>query len=157
MQVVRTSIHERRNVATKESSNCRVSAFQFETGAISAPTENGYGLDTISSSRTLSDCHHIDCPIGRDGEIGRRSGLKIRRPERVVGVQVPLPAPSNRIRARSSPWIPLIQKEWMSAAPGRFLLIGTSSISAPGTLRAFRHRDVPGRGSGGRARGRSFR
>jgi hypothetical protein len=29
----------------------------------------------------------------RDGETGRRSGLKIRRPERVVGVQVPLPAP----------------------------------------------------------------
>ena len=31
----------------------------------------------------------------RDGEIGRRSGLKIRRPERVVGVQVPLPAPAK--------------------------------------------------------------
>ncbi len=31
----------------------------------------------------------------RDGETGRRSGLKIRRPERVVGVRVPLPAPSK--------------------------------------------------------------
>jgi hypothetical protein len=28
-----------------------------------------------------------------DGEIGRHSGLKIRRPETVVGVQVPLRAP----------------------------------------------------------------
>ena len=31
--------------------------------------------------------------LGRDGGTGRRSGLKIRRPERVVGVRVPLPAP----------------------------------------------------------------
>jgi hypothetical protein len=31
------------------------------------------------------------CP---DGEIGRHSGLKIRRPETVVGVQVPLRAPN---------------------------------------------------------------
>ncbi len=31
--------------------------------------------------------------LGRDGETGRRSGLKIRRTERSVGVQVPLPAP----------------------------------------------------------------
>jgi hypothetical protein len=30
----------------------------------------------------------------RDGEIGRRSGLKIRRSERTVGVRFPLPAPS---------------------------------------------------------------
>ena len=30
---------------------------------------------------------------GRDGEIGRRSGLKIRRSERTVGVRFPLPAP----------------------------------------------------------------
>jgi hypothetical protein len=35
---------------------------------------------------------------GRDGETGRRSGLKIRRPERVVGVQVPLPAPLTNAR-----------------------------------------------------------
>src|SRR6266849_1610551 len=30
----------------------------------------------------------------RDGEIGRRSGLKIRRGESSVGVRFPLPAPS---------------------------------------------------------------
>ena len=30
---------------------------------------------------------------GRDGEIGRRSGLKIRRGESSVGVRFPLPAP----------------------------------------------------------------
>src|SRR6516165_6615265 len=35
--------------------------------------------------------------LGRDGETGRRSGLKIRRPERVVGVRFPLPAPSNTL------------------------------------------------------------
>ena len=29
----------------------------------------------------------------RDGEIGRRSGLKIRRGESSVGVRFPLPAP----------------------------------------------------------------
>ena len=33
------------------------------------------------------------CNPGPDGEIGRRSGLKIRGPERAVGVQVPLRAP----------------------------------------------------------------
>jgi hypothetical protein len=32
-------------------------------------------------------------PESPDGEIGRRSGLKIRRPLPVVGVQVPLRAP----------------------------------------------------------------
>ena len=37
--------------------------------------------------------NYLSDPPGRDGETGRRSGLKIRRPERVVGVQVPLPAP----------------------------------------------------------------
>src|ERR1019366_8216932 len=31
----------------------------------------------------------------RDGEIGRRSGLKIRRGESSVGVRFPLPAPSQ--------------------------------------------------------------
>src|SRR5579862_2526962 len=31
--------------------------------------------------------------ISRDGEIGRRSGLKIRRGESSVGVRFPLPAP----------------------------------------------------------------
>jgi hypothetical protein len=31
----------------------------------------------------------------RDGEIGRRSGLKIRRSERTVGVRFPLPAPAK--------------------------------------------------------------
>ena len=37
--------------------------------------------------------HNIEaCP---DGEIGRRSGLKIRRPLPVVGVQVPLWAPKS--------------------------------------------------------------
>ena len=35
----------------------------------------------------------LDCRACPDGEIGRRSGLKIRGPERVVGVQVPLRAP----------------------------------------------------------------
>src|ERR1035437_5412399 len=35
----------------------------------------------------------------RDGEIGRRSGLKIRRSERTVGVRFPLPAPA-RLRDR---------------------------------------------------------
>src|ERR1700688_4769749 len=34
----------------------------------------------------------------RDGEIGRRSGLKIRRSERTVGVRFPLPAPSIPFR-----------------------------------------------------------
>jgi hypothetical protein len=33
-----------------------------------------------------------------DGEIGRHSGLKIRRPETVVGVQVPLRAPRQQAR-----------------------------------------------------------
>ena len=32
---------------------------------------------------------------GRDGGTGRRSGLKIRGPERVVGVRVPLSAPAK--------------------------------------------------------------
>ncbi len=35
----------------------------------------------------------FDC---RDGEIGRRSGLKIRRSERTVGVRFPLPAPTSK-------------------------------------------------------------
>ena len=33
--------------------------------------------------------------LGRDGGTGRRSGLKIRKPERVVGVRVPLSAPTT--------------------------------------------------------------
>ena len=37
----------------------------------------------------------------RDGEIGRRSGLKIRRSERTVGVRFPLPAPTNPLTERS--------------------------------------------------------
>ena len=38
-----------------------------------------------------------------DGEIGRRSGLKIRGPETAVGVQVPLRAPNcMAIRDESS-------------------------------------------------------
>ncbi len=36
----------------------------------------------------------------RDGEIGRRSGLKIRRSERTVGVRFPLPAPTNPLTER---------------------------------------------------------
>ena len=39
----------------------------------------------------------------RDGEIGRRSGLKIRGPERVVGVRVPLSAPFNLLQAGVRP------------------------------------------------------
>ncbi len=35
---------------------------------------------------------------GPDGEIGRRSGLKIRGPERAVGVQVPLRAPNSPLK-----------------------------------------------------------
>jgi hypothetical protein len=38
------------------------------------------------------------CP---DGEIGRHSGLKIRRPETVVGVQVPLRAPNKQLTGNS--------------------------------------------------------
>ena len=37
----------------------------------------------------------------RDGEIGRRSGLKIRRGESSVGVRFPLPAPSSPLNTTS--------------------------------------------------------
>jgi hypothetical protein len=37
----------------------------------------------------------VGLDLGPDGEIGRHSGLKIRRPEMVVGVQVPLRAPCH--------------------------------------------------------------
>jgi hypothetical protein len=45
----------------------------------------------------------VDAPPGRDGEIGRRSGLKIRRSERTVGVRFPLPAPLNPARRLGAP------------------------------------------------------
>ena len=44
---------------------------------------------------------------GPDGEIGRRSGLKIRGPERAVGVQVPLRAPGEKTGFTSSYSMPL--------------------------------------------------
>jgi hypothetical protein len=50
--------------------------------------------DVVRAERTARFCGRFSIP-GRDGGIGRRSGLKIRGPERVVGVQVPLSAPIN--------------------------------------------------------------
>jgi hypothetical protein len=61
---------------------------------------------TASCRRTLlARCRprrHLGQMVGvlsicRDGEIGRRSGLKIRRAERPVGVRFPLPAPTITI------------------------------------------------------------
>src|ERR1700691_485119 len=43
-----------------------------------------------------------EIPGSRDGEIGRRSGLKIRRSEGTVGVRFPLPAPTNPLRILST-------------------------------------------------------
>ena len=46
----------------------------------------------------------------RDGEIGRRSGLKIRRSERTVGVRFPLPAPAQineKMITRLDDWMAL--------------------------------------------------
>ena len=50
------------------------------------PLYAGYGCASGVMSRKVVG--------GRDGEIGRRSGLKIRRGESSVGVRFPLPAPS---------------------------------------------------------------
>ena len=58
---------------------------------------------------------------GRDGETGRRSGLKIRRPERVVGVQVPLPAPTINPQC--------IGRDGPQAKQARSLLLGQGPIS----------------------------
>src|SRR5258708_29702556 len=52
---------------------------------------NGYAILTTISKH------------GRDGEIGRRSGLKIRRSERTVGVRFPLPAPDSGGEAERVP------------------------------------------------------
>ena len=51
--------------------------------------------DGAESGRELRYVNYVEWPrkSGRDGEIGRRSGLKIRRSERTVGVRFPLPAP----------------------------------------------------------------
>ncbi len=59
----------------------------------------GHPLDTIKSrSKAIKIyffCTAIYTTDGRDGEIGRRSGLKIRRSERTVGVRFPFPAPTE--------------------------------------------------------------
>ena len=66
----------------------------------------------------------------RDGETGRRSGLKIRRPERAVGVQVPLPAPDfKRPRPRENISFSAAHRH---PIPMRILVIGGNGfIGAP--------------------------
>jgi hypothetical protein len=69
--------------------------------------ERSWSEPSFPASGTKSVWDRIGA--GRDGEIGRRSGLKIRRSERTVGVRFPLPAPGmgdpspRRARLRISP------------------------------------------------------
>ena len=71
------------------------------------PCSFGHGLFVIRLSFPEYRFGYDNCSTYRrspDGEIGRRSGLKIRRPARAVGVQVPLRAPKKSIGYPTRPF-----------------------------------------------------